>query len=89
MGEKKIDYLKLYNEWIITERLPDAGLCYSLESNSELIDVFAPEGVDSETEYWASEPDTTTWCDYLDHFKRFNPLRQNIILLLAAINNQL
>ncbi len=70
-------YLPLYKKWMKTGRLPLAGLCCSLYW-AENIYLFKPRNA-SHFSYWANNgADEHT----------FNPLRQNILLFLACMNDE-
>ena len=93
-------YLKLYEKWAKTGLIEDApkkmrdswlggygGLCNTVLHND--IELFEPAGsdfVDLENQvYWANDDS-----DISDEtIYKFNFFRQNIVLLLAAINNEL
>lgn len=80
-------YLELYYQWIETGRLPNAGLCNSLhfkyETTGMLNEMFRPVGAS----YWT--PWAGTSKNSIDNCYAFNPLRQNIMLLMAAMNGEL
>lgn len=69
-------YLPLYYKWMKTKRLPCGGLCLSLLWPDEL-ELFKPENKGL-LQYWTGRFPTD-----------FNPTRQNILLFLAAMNNEL
>lgn len=87
-------YLPLYYKWMEKGRLPYDGLCHSI-TDHKYLDLFD----DGRGGYWAY------YTEYYDHpiytqdikdavLRRelcyaFNPLRQNIVLFLAAMNNEL
>lgn len=93
MRKKKVNYLELYKLWSKTGQLPSSGLCNSLYNGvpkrlnptDDDKDILWQEGVS--LTFWASD------LPKIGHgrirFYGFNPLRQNIVLLLAAMNNQL
>lgn len=100
----KLNYLKLYEAWMTRGRLPQNGLCYSLdpEHMGLFIDYFCDnrlggywgyEGVRYEIHYDNREEWTYIVggksVSYEEMAHGFTSLRQNIILLLAAINGEL
>jgi hypothetical protein len=92
----KKKYMKFYKECVESNRLPNgaSGLCESLKSaDSELFSLLTPTQDDS-FDLIHEGKSATFWGSYLprDHpkcTKYFTPLRQNIVLLLAALNNEL
>jgi hypothetical protein len=78
-------YLKLYYEWIKTGVIPSNGLC-SIFCHDELFQLIDPERGDRIT-YWGHEAENTV-CD-IEKWYEFTPLRQNVVLLMAAMNNEL
>lgn len=82
---KKKKYLALYYEWMKTGKLPNEnGLCSEFSRPSSwdfedhpLFPLFIPDGSDC-WNYWAGARGI-----------RFNPLRQNIVLLMAAMAGEL
>lgn len=75
-------YLKLYEKWSETGKLPRCGLCSSLGWKED-IDIFRPEEA-SCWDFWAA--------DGYSIFKRkygFGPTRKNILLLLACLNEEM
>lgn len=91
--KKKPYYLKKYNEWM-ENGLPDkskwyyGGLCGAGLSEHALFALMHPTSEDRDTyvltAFWADEAEKT----YLQPFA-FTPLRQTIVLFLAAMNNEL
>lgn len=79
-------YLKLYKIILKNGVMPCSGLCpsvYEVCGNDALIqfiNIMRPKSA-SGFEFWASTSDR----DYY----HFNPLRQNLLLLMAAMNNEL
>lgn len=84
---KKKKYLPLYYEWSKARKLPNQnGLCgefgraqsgnWSFEENPLFL-LLVPDGAEKWS-YWAGGIGV-----------RFNPLRQNIVLLMAALNGEL
>jgi hypothetical protein len=87
-----MNYLALYYNWMRSGRLPNNGLCNSLPKTGEL-EMLLP--LDSNRTYWgyemcADNPATEIHDSLTDkiHYD-FTPLRQNIVLFLAAINGEL
>lgn len=80
-------YLPFYNKCIKSGKIPDWGLCYSFHGNSffQLID---PENGRHES-YWGYSESVSDYVDYVSVRTEFTPLRQNIVLLMAAMNNEL
>lgn len=81
-------YLELYYKWMESGKLPIDGLCRCFPKN-ELFRLMIPVS-----------PMYVLYCGYMgdiitieywegDRYKDFSPLRQNIILFLAAMNNEL
>ena len=80
---KKKIYLPLYERWM-KHGLDGAGLCQAFQNNnmdSHLLDY----------SFFTDQEANYHWCKYIDDtFEReFSPIRQNIVLLLAAMNNEL
>ena len=85
-----MNYLELYKKWMAAGKLPWQGLCNSLakehqkqfgvyESNNDLR-FFKPEDhelVGNNKTYWASG-------SHSERLYQFTPLRQTILLLMAA-----
>jgi hypothetical protein len=100
---KKKMYLPLYEEWMKTGKLPAYGLCYSfgdIDGNKyyqiqhELLSIFEPQEFEEypyiKEDYvwrcfWAADGETNG----RNHMSEFTPLRQNIVLFMAAMNNEL
>lgn len=82
MKNKK--YLPLYKAWMKTGRLPKRGLCPSV-GGTLLARLFKPEWASSYC-FWLSNDE-----DCCPEFvaRNFNTLRQNVMLLMAAMNNEL
>jgi hypothetical protein len=80
-------YLDLYKQCIETGEMPDAGLCVCVGRRA-LKKIGAPVDV---CWYWGYS-DTfmeSMFADATIRARAFTPIRQNIVLLLAAINNEL
>jgi hypothetical protein len=90
------NYLTLYKKWCKTGRIQSSdrgGLCNSLIGD-KIKEYFEAEGKFSTANaYWGygdSEEKNTDLSSGLDNYAyKFTSLRQNMILLLAAINNEL
>jgi hypothetical protein len=89
MAKKK--YLKFYQECLDSGRMPDAGLCICLGKRK--MEIFQPIGREVNYYdgvltglYWAS--DVNPGDSFARHYG-FSPTRQNIVLFLAAMNNEL
>lgn len=89
----KKKYLPLYYEWMNTG-LPSNGLCESLENSCDLDYFDNGQGINY-WGYWADKGDVRIYSGDVNHEERMNmlrqftPLRQNIVLLLAAMNGEL
>lgn len=87
-------FIDLYYEWMEKGELPADGLCNSLP-HSDIFELLIPEASDFRvledaglcTAFWASDRNRND--SYYDSAYPFNPLRQNIVLLMAAINDEL
>jgi hypothetical protein len=90
-------YLPLYYEWMETGLLPHSGLCRCLNvfNDNKLFNLVTP---DSQQGYWAYWHEFRKTPLYTQDVSRemsmklqysFNPLRQNILLFLAAMNGEL
>lgn len=96
MKKNKPKYLTLYYEWAQSKKLPCRwGLCREFEpfyapNDHPLFKLIKPTGRDKRNlrkygftdEYWGSD---SVGC----MFGEFTPLRQNLVLLMAALNNEL
>lgn len=97
-GEMKKKYLPLYEKWIIDGRLPHNGLCNCLREHfwqdlPHELEMCLPD--DPHRTYWgyelcADNPELglPEGLVYSIHYE-FTPLRQNILLLMAALNDEL
>ena len=97
--KKEGKHLKFYKDYIETGKMPVEGLCkaavYDLIDGEILIKYFRPSSEElhemnkrgEEAAYWASN----TKKNVKDNEKifKFNTLRQNIVLFMAAINKEL
>jgi hypothetical protein len=80
-------YLPLYYEWMERGRIPESGLCNCFP-NDKYLDLLSPTSIHEQKWCWWANGDkyvlnTTIW-EY-----GFNPVRQNIVLFMAAMNNEL
>lgn len=89
--KKKGKYLKFYEECMENGKIPESGLCKCLDG----VDLFRPYGSEI-TELFTTENSFPYWGSGLPWFADssslwygFTPLRQNIVLFLAAINGEL
>lgn len=95
-------YLDFYNECMKTKSLPKDGLCLSLPTRS--IRLIKPTKEDlnqlkfekKPESYWANgkiwkniEKREKRTLDFGYYMQEFTPLRQTLVLLLAAINDEL
>lgn len=84
-------YLAFYKRCIERGALPSAGLCGTRISNTPLFDQITPSASDINklrkanlpSSFWGMETFSVTG------LRDFTPLRQNLVLLLAAMNNEL
>lgn len=85
-------YLPLYEKWI-EAGLPKDGLCHCLDNGDKFFELMKPVHECWMVGYWAYcdgyggpkyevAPVWRIWHD-------FTPLRQNIVLFMAAMNNEL
>lgn len=85
MPKKKVGkHLQFYMDCIIMDEMPKEGLCscaWQGYINEELLFLFKPEEA-SIWSFWATGDGGYT-------YKSFSPLRQTIVLFMAAINNEL
>jgi hypothetical protein len=85
-----MSYLDFYNKCMESGQLPHYGLCACFDNDSNFT-LVSPEIFESKFMYWGNDmldamPAVTT----TDEWQRaFNPLRQNIVLFMAAMNNEL
>lgn len=91
-------FLDFYNRCIENGKLPEDGICSSFENDTHLFELlYMFSGYTSEwgtNWYWGYNGDVYKWVG-ADPKKQdkimytFTPMRQNIILLCAAINGEL
>lgn len=89
---KKKKYLPLYYKWV-KDGLPKKGLCYSLD-HPPILDSGGLLCPNSNVGYWGYSGQAIMGYEvsgdmYKSVTRDFTPLRQNIVLLLAAMNNEL
>ena len=86
--------IDLHKRWAKKGRLPDYGLCHTFynipKEYAPLFDLFRPTGeermaleLEGKTSlYWASGSEERL-------YKKYVPMRQTIVLLICAMNNEL
>lgn len=88
---KKKKYLPLYEKWVKAGKIPENGLCDIFENDS-LFSLIDPERGVPET-YWGyddiQEEHHQLKIPIMELWYGFTPLRQNIVLLMAALNGEL
>lgn len=86
-------YLSLYYEWLEKGETPTFGLCAYFDSNHMGLDFDFPKEFwliynsvpfEERGYYWAQDDIDDCW-----NANKFTPLRQNIILLMACLNNEI
>lgn len=92
---KKKKYLLLYYKWMEAGRLPKMGLCNCFPNSNRSFKLLTPTENDkvADNVYWAYGRKVTRHV-YSTRFPeatkfKFTPLRQNIVLLMAALNDEL
>lgn len=79
-------HLQFYLDYMKSDTIPYSGLCICASQRlieHHLLYLFRPESLwDAEFSYWGSGMET-------DSLYVFTPLRQTIVLFMAAINNEL
>lgn len=92
MKNKTYSYLKDYQNWMIDGSMPHNGLCncYGDDEHDELMDLISPS-VQDKSKLLREDKDALFWgSDSLSENRYvFTPLRQNLVLLMAALNNEL
>lgn len=82
---RKKKYLPLYYKWVKDGEMPGAGLCSSFDYSGlgfdHLTDEFCADQLDAYSLSW-------TFFQQSNNYE-FNATRQNIVLLLACLNNEL
>jgi hypothetical protein len=94
---KKKKYLPLYYKWMEKEFIDGGGgLCFAFDFVPEDLILFKPEDQSGYWAYWGEFGDTEILSQNVndpklryDLLKRFNPLRQTIVLFMAAMNDEL
>jgi hypothetical protein len=91
-------FLDFYHACMETGEMPEPGLCEN-EIPKRILKIFTPTDSDlkdlfssgNDTSYWGYEYGVTYILDheFRKRQRQFTPLRQNIVLLCAAINNEL
>lgn len=86
-------YLPLYYKWI-KKGLPEDGLCNSLPENDALFQLMTPLDEYKYLAYWGFNGEMRYRRSYglainEEIWNSFTPLRQNIILFMAALNGEL
>jgi hypothetical protein len=97
---KRVNHFTTYKKWMKSERMTidrkrfplffvnygnkGNGLCYSVVKRDENFELFTA----NESGFWAFGIGED-WASDNDLRTKFTPLRQNIVLFLAAIRNQL
>lgn len=89
MRTTKKKYLSLYEKWMKAGKMPKAGLCYIFKYDS-LFKMMEPTFIDGINLAKESLP-VTFWGKGSWQYRHgaFSPLRQNIVLFMAAMNNEL
>lgn len=90
MTKNKPEYLKIYKEWMERGKMPKDGLCLYFGKYHKLLRLFRPTDEDFEELYRLGLPGVY-WGRESFYYKRddFTPLRQTIVLFMAAMNNEL
>ena len=94
--KKKKKYLPMYQEWVMTGQMKwsvdtgyTGGLCGS-PAAGELLELFAPApGDDADERWWGHEFEPMKQGGFLHLCHAFTPLRQTILLFMAAMNDEL
>lgn len=89
-------YLELYNEWMRLGHLPSHGLCGSVGEHDYMLSLMSPSKEYSPS-YWGYDPeaeDISWYNSYMGQnpiqvMHEFTPLRQTILLFMAAMNDEL
>lgn len=91
-------YLKKYQEWMVTGELPNCnGLCKEISPYLDNYFVLFIPNVGDMADLTLEKKSTGYWASYMEsatnlHNRRdalFTPLRQNIVLFMAAMNGEL
>lgn len=94
MKKNKPYYLKMYLEWLEAGKLPSDGLCWSFDNadSIELLNLFSPTKIHPKYGwmwYWGFDGSFRRLYFPLGFEFTFTPLRQTILLFMAAMNNEL
>lgn len=84
-------YLEFYKKCLLDGYLPYSGLCACFGGNDAYFQLVMPKYFDSKYEYWGNDYREKYSYDITSFVweREFNPLRQNIVLLMAAMNGEL
>jgi hypothetical protein len=86
--KKQTKYLDFYKKCMKTGVLPERGLCSCCEIEDDMIKLFKPyEGFS--LAYWGYNGDEYWWATSVYEKYAFTKFRQTIVLLMAAMNNEL
>ena len=96
--KKETPYLDLYKEWMREEKIPNTGLCWSVPKRikKNIFKYIKPTPED--IKMLNKQNISSTWWGYgiprrnetfNTRLCKFTPLRQNLILLCAALNDEL
>lgn len=96
---KTKSYLSFYYESLLNGTMQSGGLCHNLSAG---ISLFRPGKLSKHKDsYWGFDGEPNSFGDFPAYFNGYNglnssdvrfsfsPLRQNIVLFLAAMNNEL
>lgn len=88
MKKKKV-YLPFYHSCMITELIPKEGLCNCFDKDDKLLPLFIEE--DKKWQYWGYDGNKKWVLDGNNDEIRFTftPMRQTVVLLMAAMNGEL
>lgn len=92
MKKKKYSYLKDYQNWMIDGKMPNNGLCnhYGDYEHLELMTFISPNSKEKDELFWQNNSHLFWGSDsHKENRYVFTPLRQNLVLLMAALNNEL
>lgn len=82
----KTPVLDFYYEYLETGHLPTPGLCFTAIANYDELEDFEPKKEDEDEplfwDYWGLDEGYVSFHD-------FTPLRQNIVLFIAAMRGEL
>lgn len=91
---KRKKYLNYYYRWMKSGKMDQCGLCVKFGERHKFLSLFEPTDDDYATlyrngmscTYWASETKVVDY--YHKRWYTFGPLRQTILLFMAAMNNE-